>query len=189
MAKQPFASLRAAAIDGRTQNVFYRQTQLLKLHKRLVQEVEAITSAIVSDSGNTRAEAQIEYSLALTELRERYAELDPKQELEDEYAVAKGTDAAHLRKGAGIVLLKARTEHTLFFSVVAPLSAAIAAGNCVILQVWFSSRSCLKTPLTILIRLKITSVVYLRSSRMSSRKHWIRTRLMSLSSRSRTQHC
>ena len=135
MAKQQFSPLRAAAIDGRTHNVFYRQTQLQKLHKALITNAEAFVSAIVSDSGNTRGEAQIEYSLALTELRERYVELKPKEELELEYAIAKGSDATERRVGFGFVIIKATADHTLFFSVVAPLSAAIAAGNCVIVQV------------------------------------------------------
>lgn len=135
MAKQQFAALRAAAIDGRTRNVIYRQTQLSRLHEKLVQEQESIKTAIVSDSGINRAEAEVEYTLAITELRARYSELDPKKELEDEYAVAKSKDAPELRVGVGIVLLKAHTEHTMFFSVIAPLSGAIAAGNCVIVQV------------------------------------------------------
>ncbi|KAL9622640.1 MAG: hypothetical protein Q9160_002950 [Pyrenula sp. 1 TL-2023] len=130
-ANRPFAALRAAAIDGRTRNVFYRQAQLSKLHHKLVQEAPAIISAIISDTGYNRAEAQIEYSLALTELRRHYVELVPKKELEEEYAIAKGRDAAERRLGYGVVLISAQWQHSPFFSVIAPLSAAIAAGNCV----------------------------------------------------------
>lgn len=147
MSKQLFPRLQAAAIDGRTRNILYRQEQLFKLHKALVQESEAIVNAIASDL--TRGEAQVEYALALKELRERYAELDAEKGLEEEYAITNGKDAAGLRTGAGIVLIKAHTDHTLFFSVVAPLSAAIAAGNCVVVQVsgllqerWNASNPC-----------------------------------------------
>lgn len=135
MSNRPFPELQAAAIDGRTRTVYYRQEQLEKLHKSLVAHESEFVDAIVADSGNTRAEAQVEYALALTELRERYAELDPKVELEKEYAIAKGKDAADLRVGYGIVYIQAAANHTLFYSVVAPLSAAITAGNCVVLQV------------------------------------------------------
>jgi aldehyde dehydrogenase (NAD+) len=85
--------------------------------------------------GRTRTEAQIEFSLALTAVRERFAELEPKKELEDEYAVARGEDAGSLRLGYGTVYIKASADHTPFYSAIAPLSAAIAAGNCVVLQV------------------------------------------------------
>lgn len=149
MSKQLFPRLQAAAIDGRTRNILYRQEQLFKLHKALVQESEAIVNTIASDL--TRGEAQVEYALALKELRGRYAELDAEKGLEEEYAITNGKDAAGLRTGAGIVLIKAHTDHTLFFSVVAPLSAAIAAGNCVVVQVsgllqerWNASNPCLQ---------------------------------------------
>lgn len=74
-ANRPFAALRAAAIDGRTRNVLYRQTQLSRLHQKLAQAACVIVSAIVTDTGCSRIEAQIEYSLALTELRRHFAKL------------------------------------------------------------------------------------------------------------------
>jgi len=135
MSNRPFAQLQAAAIDGRTRTVFYRQTQLEKLHKSLVSNASEIVDAIVADSGLSRTEAQIEYSLALTTVRERFAELEPKKELENEYAVARGEDAGDLRLGYGTVYIKASADHTPFYSAIAPLSGAIAAGNCVVLQV------------------------------------------------------
>lgn len=135
MSSRPFPQLQAAAIDGRTRTVFYRQTQLEKLHKTLVSNASEIVDAIVADSGLSRTEAQIEYSLALTTVRERFAELEPKKELEQEYAVARGEDAGSLRLGYGTVYVQASADHTPFYSAIAPLSAAIAAGNCVVLQV------------------------------------------------------
>ncbi|THZ17385.1 aldehyde dehydrogenase PutA [Aureobasidium pullulans] len=141
MSNRPFAQLQAAAIDGRTRTVFYRQTQLEKLHKSLVSNASEIVDAIVADAGLGRTEAQIEYSLALTAVRERFAELEPKKELENEYAIARGEDAGSLRLGYGTVYIKASADHTPFYSAIAPLSAAIAAGNCVVLQIENSLRS------------------------------------------------
>ncbi|THZ04485.1 aldehyde dehydrogenase PutA [Aureobasidium pullulans] len=141
MSNRPFAQLQAAAIDGRTRTVFYRQTQLEKLHKSLVSNASEIVDAIVADAGLGRTEAQIEYSLALTAVRERFAELEPKKELENEYAIARGEDAGSLRLGYGTVYIMASADHTPFYSAIAPLSAAIAAGNCVVLQIENSLRS------------------------------------------------
>ncbi|KAI4792970.1 aldehyde dehydrogenase PutA [Aureobasidium sp. EXF-8845] len=141
MSNRPFAQLQAAAIDGRTRTVFYRQAQLEKLHKKLVADASEIVDAIIADSGLSRTEAQIEFSLALTAVRERFAELEPKKELEEEYAIARGEDAGSLRLGYGIVYIKASADHTPFYSAIAPLAAAVAAGNCVVLQIENSLRS------------------------------------------------
>ncbi|KAJ9632343.1 hypothetical protein H2203_000748 [Taxawa tesnikishii (nom. ined.)] len=133
MAKQQFGQLRAAAIDGRTQTIYYRQAQLEKLYETLVENATSIQEVIVTDTGVSQAEARIEYSLALSSLREQYAQLDPLKEHEEEYLIREGRNAPSLRTGVGIVYIKP-TTHTLFFSVISPLSAAIAAGNCVLLQ-------------------------------------------------------
>jgi len=134
---QPFPRLRAAATDGRLSNVFIRREQLKRLHNSLVTSADAIREAIVQDSGNTQAEAAVEYSLALASIKKQVAALDPEKELEDEYRIANGKDALDRRETIGIVYIEP-TSHTLFFSIIVPLSVAIAAGNCVVVQVRFA---------------------------------------------------
>jgi len=134
MAQQNFAALRAAALDGRTRNVYYRQAQLEKLQKALTKEASAIQEAIVKDSGVTTAEAKIEFSLALGALRDRYTELDPTKELEAEYKIAKKENATEISVGAGIVIIEP-AAYNVFYSIIAPMSAALAAGNCLIVRV------------------------------------------------------
>jgi len=134
MSQQNFAAVRAAVLDGRTANILYRRTQLEKLRKALLAEAESVQEAIVADGGVTAAEAKIEFSLALETLKERYAELDLKKELENEFRIANKKNAADARAGAGLVVIEP-TTHTLFYSVIAPVSAALAAGNCLIVRV------------------------------------------------------
>ena len=134
MASKNYASLRAAVVDGRAQNVFYKRTQLEHLHKNLVKNATAIQDAIVADTGNTPAEAKIEYTLTLNTLRDQYVQLDAKKALDEEYAVARKQNASGLRVGAGIVVIQPAT-YSLVYSVLAPLIAAIAGGNCVVVQV------------------------------------------------------
>jgi acyl-CoA reductase-like NAD-dependent aldehyde dehydrogenase len=135
MAKsQPFPRLRAAVVDGRLSNVFVRQEQLKRLHSSLVKSANSIQEAILKDSGNTKAEAAVEYSLALTNLKKQIGSLNPEKELVDEYRIANGKDAADRREAIGIAYIEP-INHTFFYSVVVPLSVAIAAGNCVIVQV------------------------------------------------------
>lgn len=130
----PFPDLRAAAIDGRAHNIYYRQSQLEKLHQALLDHAMSLQEAIASDSNHTPAEIAIEIHLTVSELKRNYAALQPAKAHEDEYLLARGEDAPLNRQPVGIVYIKP-CSHTLLYSVVAPLAAALAAGNCVIVLV------------------------------------------------------
>ena len=129
-----FPALRAAAVDGRAHNIHYRQVQLERLFNALVGNVDALRDAIVADYGFMQAEAAVEYNLAVAAVRRDYASLQPEHAHEEEYSIANGRDAGSARKPVGIVVIEP-TVHSLLYSVVVPLSAAIAAGNCVIVTV------------------------------------------------------
>jgi acyl-CoA reductase-like NAD-dependent aldehyde dehydrogenase len=135
MAQQNLSAVKAAAIDGRGRNVFYRKTQLEKLQRALVKEASTIQDAIVADTGCLPSEARLEFALALRALRDRFAELDPTRELELEYRIAKGIDTPDAREPYGVAILQVSQQHTPFYSTITPLCAALAAGNCIILQV------------------------------------------------------
>lgn len=130
----PFQRILAAEIDGRTQNIRYRQNQLHRLQSTLLNHVRDLKDAILADSGNTVEEAEIEIYLAFKELCTSYLSLNLEESLEEEYRVARGRDNPGWKRGVGIVYI-VPTTHTLFYSVIAPMSAAIAAGNCVIVEV------------------------------------------------------
>lgn len=131
-----FPQIRSAAVDERAHSVFYRQTQLEKLCKALVDNATDIREAIATDYDHNQAEIAAEFSLAISEVKRDYASLNPEYFLKEEYLIALGKDAKHIRKPVGIVYVIPST-HTLFYSVVVSLSAAIAAGNCVIVLVCF----------------------------------------------------
>jgi acyl-CoA reductase-like NAD-dependent aldehyde dehydrogenase len=124
----------AANIDGRTQNIRYRQSQFQKLQSTLVKHIASVQDAISSDSGHTRAEVRAEVVLALQEIRTHYASLSMEKGLEAEYRIARGQDNTDGMRGNGIVYI-IPNAHTLFYSVISALSAALAAGNCVVLEV------------------------------------------------------
>ncbi|KAK0937098.1 hypothetical protein LTR29_011307 [Friedmanniomyces endolithicus] len=126
-----FPRLRAAAIDGRAHNVFYRQVQLERLCQALISNASKLRDAIATDYGHSPAEITVELNLANSAIRRDYATLEPKAAHQEEYLIASGEDAPNSRRPAGIVYIEPCT-HTLLYSVVAPLSAAIAAGNCVV---------------------------------------------------------
>ncbi|KAM0690168.1 hypothetical protein Q7P36_008935 [Cladosporium allicinum] len=121
----------SAAIDGRTHNIYYRQHQLEALHQALLDHSSEIKNAIAADTDHTSSEIAIEIHLALSALKTSYETLQPTKALADEYLIASGKNAPENRVPVGIAYIEP-CAHTLLYSVVAPLSAAIAAGNCVI---------------------------------------------------------
>jgi acyl-CoA reductase-like NAD-dependent aldehyde dehydrogenase len=131
---KPHSRIRSAAIDERAHNPFYRKTQLKQLHEKLVQNAAAIQKAIAADTGHTTAEVKVEFYLGLQCVKDSYASIDPKASIEAEYSIANGKNAEHNVDPVGVVVIQP-TEHTLFYSIMSALAPAIAAGNCVILQV------------------------------------------------------
>lgn len=130
----PFPRIEAAAIDGRLHTVYHRQVQLERLCKALVDNVNEVKRAIEQDYDYSPQEIATEYHQTLTTVKQYYALLDPKEAHEEEYLVANGKDAPQNRMPAGIVYIEP-TMHTFFYSSIAPLAAALAAGNCVVLLV------------------------------------------------------
>jgi len=132
--EQAFERLQGAVVDGRTENIRFRQNQLQSLHKTLREEASAVCSALAQNPLSSTTEVEAEFSLAMDSVRHCYDSLDLDQELEEEYKIANGKDNKSRRVGAGLVIIRP-TTHTRFYSIVNPLAAAISAGNCVILEV------------------------------------------------------
>ncbi|KAJ5912896.1 aldehyde dehydrogenase PutA [Penicillium tannophilum] len=128
-----FPRILAAEIDGRMHSIRYRQTQFHRLQSALVQHIEEIKDAILEESGHFLEEVSAEICLALDEIRTHYTSLDLDKDLQEEYSIAHGKDRRGGRRGAGIVYI-IPIDHTLFYSVISVLAAALAAGNCIILE-------------------------------------------------------
>ena len=135
MAASVFSSIRASAADGHCHNTYFRQEQLKNLHDILRKNGSDVRDAIRQDTGVSEAEATVEYSLALSTVKDHYAGLDPVKELDDEYRIARGKDAKDRMEPVGVVYIEPNTGHTPFFSILTPVSASLAAGNCVVLKV------------------------------------------------------
>lgn len=126
--------LQETAIDGRTENGRYRQDQLQALHNTLREEAGQICAALQADSRSTGPEIEAEYYLTMQAVKHFYDTVDFEKDLKEEYSVAYGKDNVSRRVGAGLVVIKP-TSHTRFYSIVVPLAAAMAAGNCLVLEV------------------------------------------------------
>jgi len=113
----------------------HRQHQLQRLHESLVSAATTLNVAIAGDSPrHTPAEIEAEFSLATDAVRHFYDSIDVLAEHHDEYAVAHGKNNLNRRLPVGLVLIKP-SKHTRLFSAVSAVAAAIAGGNCVILEV------------------------------------------------------
>ncbi|CAN8095659.1 unnamed protein product [Discula destructiva] len=130
---QAIERLQISVVDGRTENGRYRQNQLHALHQVLREEASQICAALQADSSSSAAEVEVEFYLGMEAVRHFYQTLDFEKDLDTEYSVAHGKDNTERRVGVGLVVLKP-TSHTRFYSIITPLSAAVAAGNCVLLE-------------------------------------------------------
>lgn len=126
--------LQMSVVDGRPENGRYRQDQLQSLHKALGGEADQICTALQAGSKSSASEAEAEYYLAMEAVKHFYGTLDFEKDLKEEYNVAHGKDNPNRRIGVGLVVIRP-TGHTRLYSIVTPLAAAIAAGNCVVLEV------------------------------------------------------
>lgn len=129
------ATLRGTSRTGRCHNAYFRQEQLKSLHDTLRTGTQSIISAIRHDTNNTDAEACIEVATALKIVKEHHESINPKEELEAEYRIAQGENALQRTEPIGVIYLENISGHTPFLAVVSPLSAALAAGNCIALKV------------------------------------------------------
>lgn len=127
--------LRAAAIDGRTRNIRYRQNELQNLHSALLGSLEEIQDALAQESITGNAElVEREFYLAMDSIRQFYNTLNFDQSLKEEYSVKDGGDNTTRSIGYGLAVLRP-ARHSRFYSVVNPLAAAIASGNCTLIEV------------------------------------------------------
>jgi acyl-CoA reductase-like NAD-dependent aldehyde dehydrogenase len=129
------AELQATALSQRAHNALFRLKQLKSLHDALRNNSNAIRDALKQDTHVSDDEATTEVALALDVVKEHYSSIDAAKELEAEYSITYGKDASDRREPWGVAYIEPQRSHTPFFSVIAPLSAALAAGSCVALKV------------------------------------------------------
>lgn len=124
----------AATIDGRARNTRYAQKELKALYETLVASHASIKRAIRGDTEYSTTEIEAEYHLTLAAAREQYQAIDVDKAYECEYRLANKKNNPERVDAVGCIYL-VPSRCNLFYSTVVPLVLAIAAGNCVILEV------------------------------------------------------
>jgi acyl-CoA reductase-like NAD-dependent aldehyde dehydrogenase len=130
----PFPRIAISQLEGRAQPIHYRKTQLHRLQIELLNSADEIKASIKADEGHTSHEADFEYILVLSELRQHYDTLNPKNELATMRQIELGNSNLSRSKSTSIAYVEP-SAHTRLYSVLSPVCAAIAAGNCVIVEV------------------------------------------------------
>ncbi|KNG85751.1 hypothetical protein ANOM_005718 [Aspergillus nomiae NRRL 13137] len=134
LALDRLSSVHGAALDGRAASVRFQQSQLIALHAKLQHLQAEACEAIVSDRGVTAAEAEIECATTILAVKQYYESINFDQCVQREYRVAQGLNSPGRRVGCGVVLIRP-AKHTRWYSIVATVAAAIAAGNTVAIEV------------------------------------------------------
>ncbi|KAK4444446.1 Aldehyde/histidinol dehydrogenase [Podospora aff. communis PSN243] len=132
----PLSRLSTSALELLPSSPRHQQSQLSALHSALRSHTSALLAALTSTTGHPRittAEAEAEYASALDAIRHFYDSVDPKKALEEEYAVAKGRNNESRRVPVGVVVVRPGW-YTRLWSVVVPVAAAVAGGNCVVVE-------------------------------------------------------
>ena len=134
MTPELFPRIQIARLEGRAQSVRLRQSLFHSLNSALTSSESTIKEAIAAETGNSDADITLEYSLALSELRTHYESLDLKTEVK----LAHTLEDADRTTCLGIVYI-VPAQRNLLYSALSPICAALAAGNCVILEVRLSA--------------------------------------------------
>lgn len=134
MADSSFQRIRSAVIDGRALTPRYIQKQLLRLHDALRENQAAIGQTLQQDSGYSSPDVECEFYLTFKAIRQEYEALDISDFLDNEYSLARRKDNPFRRVATGAVYI-IPCQHCRLYSTVQPAAAAIAAGNCVMVEV------------------------------------------------------
>lgn len=126
-------TIRSSVIDGTAITPRFREKQLASLHRTLLSARSEIIHAIINDSQSHSNEATAQYLIVMQTIKALHESVNPKTLIENEYQVAKGRNHTTKRSPYGCVCITPSTCDK-FYSTVVPVAAAIAAGNCVFLE-------------------------------------------------------
>ncbi|KAK1044792.1 hypothetical protein LTR74_018256 [Friedmanniomyces endolithicus] len=135
----PFPRVQASFLDGRAQSTRHKQAQFHRLFEAATGSAHAIKLALQADSGNSLAEVDLEFSLALSSLKQHYSSLDLKKQLQSDRQIEIGEGNAGRRRPLGIVYI-IPSKWAPFYSIVSAWAAATAAGCPVLCETSFALR-------------------------------------------------
>lgn len=125
--------IRESVVDGIAVTPRFREKQLASLHQALLSARDEIIQAIAAESQSHTNEATAQFLMVMQAIKTFHDAVNPKTLIEDEYQISKGKNHTSKRSPYGCAYIKPSTCD-IFYSTTVPIAAAIAAGNCVVLE-------------------------------------------------------
>jgi acyl-CoA reductase-like NAD-dependent aldehyde dehydrogenase len=133
MSGEATATIKASILDGIALTPRFRERNLASLQSTIAGARAEILDLIRQTSGATEEEALFEYLLTLNAIKTFHTNVHPQICRDAEYQIAKSKDHAGQRRPYGYVHVTLG-ESDGFYSVTVAVAAALAAGNCILLQ-------------------------------------------------------
>ena len=124
----------AAAVEGQARSPRFIQQQLSSLHSALAKASKDLQAVIAKDSGQSSAEVNIQYALALENVASCFSQCNLEVVLDQEYKLARSEDSAGNLSPYGIAYIQP-SRYNVVYSCVTAVAAAILAGNCVVVEI------------------------------------------------------
>ncbi|KAK5069238.1 hypothetical protein LTR64_008607 [Lithohypha guttulata] len=125
--------IRASIIDGAAVTPRYRERQLASLHEALLASRAVLSKLLVDEASLSMDEAVAQFLLTTKAIKTYHLSVNPKHCLEAEYRLANGKDNSTRRIPYGCAYIIPSSRDQLYSTLV-PVAAAIAAGNCVVVE-------------------------------------------------------
>jgi acyl-CoA reductase-like NAD-dependent aldehyde dehydrogenase len=129
--------LRLSYTAGKLKTISYRRNEISRLYRRLRNDCESVCNAIASDGRCSAPAAEAEFRLTMDGIRQFHSSL--KLPLERKKPQCFAHDDLNRRSAVGLVAIRPG-RHSRLYSTLIPLTAAIAAGNCILLEARFFIR-------------------------------------------------
>ncbi|KAL6704167.1 hypothetical protein ACN47E_008727 [Coniothyrium glycines] len=126
--QEAFEHVQIAWIEGRLENVLEREKQLVALHKLVQKQSSSLVRALQKDNDTPVELANAEVVATLNAINALYEQLDFQKALAAERELKNGGTLANFLVPLGITLV-AQLSTSPVISSLAPLAAALAAGN------------------------------------------------------------
>lgn len=131
---RPFPRISIANIEWSARSVRHRQQQLRQLHATLLKYKDECVQAIEEDFRYTPNEALFAYSSTLKDIRIHYDSVSLSEENAKARKVEQEQDNPVRSVPVGIVYIIPTAG---LHCVISPVAAALAAGNCIVVEVGF----------------------------------------------------
>ena len=131
--EEQIRTIPSSVIDGIAITPRYRERQLASLHKALLDSRPQLNTLLVEETLLSTDEATAQFLLTAKAIKTYHTSVNPKECLDEEYRIAQGKNHTMRRVPYGCAYI-IPSQYDPLYSTIVPVAAAIAAGNCVMIE-------------------------------------------------------